>query len=385
MVGTEDLLKILPIGAGFQPGDFHSLTTVSAGVLSNTLEGGLRRNLELVLDSPESGASDPFLNGDLIPFLDATSNYRTFSDPFMGSLTGLNFMDNSSVGWDRPGENQMPNAPASGFRAYHHLSPVVTEAAIYFTVFQRLEKSGDPLSIWTSNCGIPIPFPLLLSTGDTRALTVLVEGLPEIRITQFDDEDNYVSDSGWVDIDNVPLSSGARETGSWLQIDTRGRGPWPRNQPAFLMPGETYRLEDPDPRHQPQGLWKNMGNISPANVEKTDKILVEGRAPGGSDVGLMSLRLVRGNARGTGANRRIAGDPPLFEVLNIPYEGDPAFFRWGPTRADGRISSRPLRFGTKRYIFGSGTGGRYRSPAILYFRPSLRPRVRRFGGYGHFF
>ena len=357
MMGAEDLLKILPANSEFKPGQFHSLTTVSAGVLSNTLEGGLRRNLDPVLESPQTGGSDPFLNGDLIPYIDVDSNYATFSDPsgIMGTMTGLDFRDNSSVGWDRPGQNQIPTAPADGFRAYHHLSPVVTEAAIYFTVFQRLGKPAIrfymDVELWN-----PYPFPLLISTGDTRALTVLVEGLPEIRITQFNGADEYVSDSGWVGIDNVPLSSGVRETGSWLQIDTRGRKPWPQTQPAFLMPGETYRLEDPDPRHQAQGLWKNMGNIGPENVANTDKILVEGRAPGGEDVGRMSLRLVRGNSQGSGGNRRLPGDPPLFEVLNIPYEGDPALFRWGPTRADGRISSRPRRFGTKKYIFGSGTG-----------------------------
>ncbi|MFP4353384.1 MAG: PilW family protein, partial [Puniceicoccaceae bacterium] len=357
MMGAEDVLKILPAGSEFEPGQFHSLTTVSAGVLSNTLEGGLRLNLDPFLESPETGETDPFLNGDLIPYLDVDSNYTTFRDPngIMGSMTGLDSRDNSSVGWDRPGENQMPEAPTDGFRAYHHLSPVLTEAAIYFSVFQRV---GNPairfymdVELWN-----PYPFPLLLSTGDTRALTVLVEGLPEIRITQYDSDDEYVSDSGWVAIDDVPLSSGVRETGSWLQIDTYGEGPWPRNQPAFLMPGETYRLEDPDPRHQPQGLWKNMGNVNPSDVENTDKILVEGRAPGGADVGRMSLKLVRGNSQGSGANRRLADAPPLFEVLNIPYEGDPALFRWGPTRADGQISSRPRRFGTKKYIFGSGTG-----------------------------
>ncbi len=344
VLNVSDLpLALDDVGARLGSEFIHDLTTTSRGLLVDSATGALRENL---LSPTSSDPNDPFLNGDLAAFVDRQSNFTLFDiGNFNGRVLTLDGVGNRlPSNW----EAVYPSAAEGEYRAFHHLTPIITEFAIYFSVFQR---DSEPALRFYIDVELynPYSFPILLrDDNDPRAFTVLVDGLPELKISRFDSDGEYVDDSGgWVAMDSLRMfNNGARETGSWLTISTNPRSPY-RGDP-FLMPGETYRLEDPDPQVQPQGLLQSFAR-SPQDVAGNERILVEGRAPGGADEGRLNVRLVYG-AR----NSRLPGDPSLFEVVNIPYEGNPAFFRFNYPRADGRPASGRGRPGPKKYISGAG-------------------------------
>lgn len=343
-----DLAHIANIAENFSPQHFHDLTTVSSGLLVDTASGGMRMNL----DSPVAGdPADPFTNGDLDAYMDYARNHTTFETRRYGTTYGLDAESQLAANW----QSDRPEQPATGYRAYHHLTPIMTEFAIYFSVFHRPYDGGHPGLRYEMELELynPYSFPLLLSRSDRRSLSVMVEGLPEIRVTRNSAYGRFISTSGWVAIDDLPQHGGAVETSSWLEINDESLGVTPDEQDSvsYLMPGEVYMINEPN---RSGGLIKYMKGKQPHDVDENDEIVVECRAPDGSDTGKFSVKLVKGfKSFDEGVDTRLPGDPPIFEIKNIPYEGNPdrffyVFDRAGP-RA-GRHNPQSKRY----YIQGDG-------------------------------
>ncbi len=348
----SDLMQVNNLKDDFMPRYFHDLTVHSSGVLADSVNGGLRMNL----DNPVgTDPNDPFTNGDLNAYINHQANYTSFQTERYWTTYGLDAVDQMAEDW----ENNMPEKPEEGYRAYHHLTPIITEFIIYFSVFHRPSDGGHPgiryqLELELYN---PYPFPILLSSSDRKPLTVMVEGLPEIKVTKNPVSGASVS-SGWVAMDDLPLSSssGDVETSSWLEITDSNLGDeGEQDSVGFLMPGEVYRLNEPN---RVGGLLKYMRGYQPKTVEDADEIVVECRAPDGEEEGKLNVKLIKGYTYKTeGINTRTAGDPSVFELKNLPYEGNPDYFYFVYDRADGKPAGGRGTAGDKKYIQGSGNQG----------------------------
>ncbi len=302
---------------------FHSLTTNSAGVLENAIDGGLRYIVDGWLGAGAKGAKPGYVRtGDILDqpelekYLDHGRNFTTLLPK------GL------SVAAD--GSYRNPN-----------LKPILTEAMVRFSVFNRSNYPAMRFYI-DAEFYNPYPYPLLLNIANNRAYHVAFRNLPDIRL----EKRRYAEDgseivgardsTGWIPMDNIPLSSssGDRWTASWINFDINPSAfGSPRrftDRRPFLFPGEVFRVEDPDSVAQPQGLWKaiqyavGVGDRSIGSVQPSDTVIVEGRhqtSPTGTKIPTFDVEVYKWDA--SSAPRW--NDPNLesdliFAVRNIPYD-----------------------------------------------------------------
>lgn len=301
---------------------FHDFTAGKRGVLIDTINGGLRKNIQTLVDTdPGNNAaffssapytSDIFTNGVFDDYLNTAKNTLSQTIPGYDPAMQPSFTTGGA------------GLPGMG-KPLHTGTPVITEFIIRWAVFSR-KASGTlfkPSLRFYVDIELynPWPWPIQLSNNnDLRAYTVMVEGMPEIRFRNT--TRGYTTT--WFKIDDIYQSSGSdRETSSWLEIDVTAGGN--RTGIPILNPGEVYRLADPDPTNQPQGLWKG-NNINqdiglrasdpggPGNVGTNDTIVVELRPPNNdSSLAKYSVRLIEGHSAGRDDTH------PIAEVRNIPY------------------------------------------------------------------
>ncbi|MGF1530806.1 MAG: hypothetical protein ACFCU4_05555 [Puniceicoccaceae bacterium] len=282
---------------------FHSLTTNNFGILENGIDGGLRFNADPAIDRALAGQkpNQSFIKtGDILEapalpdFLDFNKNFSAVLPP------------NIPIALDSRLQGLRGGLP--------NVHPILTEATIYFAVFNRSSYPAMRFYI-DAEFYNPYPFPILLNDGDARAYSIAFRNLPEIRITNA----TTGNQSAWLNMDTIPISrsGGDRWTASWIEFTTSGG-----NRP-FLFPGEVYRVEDPDPARQPQGLWKaiqfgpgSAASRSIGSVQANHTIRVEGRRPAGASGFDVEVFPWRGS---TAPNSSRPGDP-VFAVRGIPYD-----------------------------------------------------------------
>lgn len=295
---------------------YFALTTERPSLLSNTRDGGLRSNL---LTGPRPGFSDPFSEA-----LDGGGEYGHFTEHFQGPFADVspggnapflyqNLSEYAENGLVLDAVNRQPDGESSLDRPVdHHYAPVISELALFLAVYQHPSRDEPAVRYYYDvELFNPYPFPIRLTRSDLRAYTVMTRGLPEIRVTADLGESDEVR-SPWFSIDDMNAAIGGSDTRSWLEIDEAAGGS--RSGSAYLLPGEVFRLEDPDPRIQSRGLVKYSGVGAPSDVSSEDTVLVEGRPPGGARAGRFTVRLVEGNTSNWNGGT-------VFEVRNLKYSG----------------------------------------------------------------
>lgn len=322
---------------GSSPSLFHSLATNSAGVMENAIEGGLRFIVDDWLAAVSSGgASRPsYVRTDDIldqPELDEFLNFnRNFSAVLPAGLSIV----------------------ADGSYRNANLKPILSEAAIYFSVFNRSNYPAMRFYI-DAEFYNPYPFPLLVNEGDNRAFQVVFRNLPDLRL----EKRRYAADgtevpgardsTDWIPMDSIPISrsSGDRWTASWINLDFNPSAfSFPRrfrDRRPYLLPGEVFRVEDPDPASQPQGLWKaiqhavGVGDRSIGSVSNADTVRVEGRPrqlSNGSAVDGFDIEVYEW--RGSSGPRWFRPGTPIFAIRNIPYDAFEYVFSNDPPYLQG--------------------------------------------------
>lgn len=261
------------------------------GLLTNPIEGGLKLNLSA---------------GDLgNPFDDS------FGDG--AALTVWNQYPSPRIVRTKDHGDQLSIAPLTvssdvyealeAGQPYAHVGPLMPEAALYVAVYERNNEPSVryiyDVEVWN-----PYPFTLAFPGNDTRSMTVWATGLPVLEL-----QSSNGGYTGPMPMDSMPRSNvnGPAETSSWLQLSERA-GSSNYSGIGALLPGEVYRLKDPDPDEKPDGLWKvPQGTLG--TVPATYSISLIGSPP--DDTGV-SFFLNSGSALDEGA--------VFFEVQGIDFE-----------------------------------------------------------------
>lgn len=367
---------------------YHSLSTNSAGVLENGIDGGLRFVIDDWLGRKAIGAKPSYIrSGDILDqpelsaFLDFDSNFSSI------------LPDGLSVAADGSFRNG-------------NLKPILSEAVIYFSVFNRRNYPAMRFYI-DAEFYNPYPFPLLLNDRDARAFHIAFRNLPDIRLEKrrFAEDGTEVESArdstSWIPMDNIPISrsGGDQWTASWINMDVNPDAFRPprrfRDKRPYLLPGEVFRVEDPDPAQQPQGLWKaiqyavgvtdkSIGSVSPA-----DSVTVEGRRrvlPDLSSVDGFDIEVYEW--RGTSAPRWDdvnLNERLVFAVRNIPYDNFSYVFSNDPPYLQGSGFSSDIDV-SRFYIFAFHfrIGPRWDDPDAVDFLESIDLRNREIDYNGTF-
>jgi len=220
----------------------HDLTFSALGVLENTVDGGLKRNLS------DLTYRDGFL---------ATDQTALFLGPKGSSL---------------PVESGTPTV--SEGEPWFSPRPIITEAVLYVGLFHtwsdakvriRYHVQAEFLNPYT----FPLEFPADNSGSYDRGLVLVFEGLPEITVedlsgtgpTLVDDLDAFM-------YQNSNPTSWRRYINSWFEIEPQGSPNIP-----ILLPGEVFQVMEPNPATQARGLardftttrWSGSSSTRPAN------------------------------------------------------------------------------------------------------------------------
>ncbi|MEM0966919.1 MAG: hypothetical protein AAGJ81_12275 [Verrucomicrobiota bacterium] len=242
LIDVDEELSFISDSSGNEFADNGSLSNVrrdvsgvSFGILENTLDGGLKKNLY------DTAYRDNFLaNGDLTSFL----------GPKNGFL---------SVGSGIPDRRSYAGKPFFSPR------PILSEAVLYIGLFHtwsdakirvRYHVEGE---FWN-----PYSFPLRFAPDSgnlTRGVILKFTGLPEVDIVA----ENLNVDPGWQvpdlndNFDDL-LTFNTNERGpltSWMEISPT---PTSLGQPE-LLPGEVYRVMEPNPETQARGIAKDFDDV----------------------------------------------------------------------------------------------------------------------------
>lgn len=237
----------------------RDLTLRSYGVLENSLEGGLRRNLS------DLTFRDGFL---------ATDETARFLGPKNGVLRVESGMPS-----DR---GVSPGAP------YFSPRPILTEAVLYIGLFHtwndaivrlRYHVEAEFLNPYT----LPLVFPSDGSSSLNRAMTLVFDNLPTISVEDITTDTNTPSlTENLNNFSSYNSSDNRRYINTWVEISP-GATP---NTP-ILKPGEVYRVMEPNPTDQPRGLARDFTQTrwsAAANTRPDNNAVIQIRAvhpPGG--------------------------------------------------------------------------------------------------------
>ena len=203
---------------------FHDLTPLARGVLENSRDGGLKRNLA------DLDYRDDFL---------ATDETAAFLGPKGDALN----VESGSPG-------------VSEGEPWFSPRPVITEAVLYLGLFHtwsdakvriRYHVEAEFLNPYT----LPLEFPRDGDSRYTRGVVLVLEGLPEITVrdlsgtgpTLVDDLDGFMYQNG-------NPSNWRRYINSWIDISADGTPNIP-----ILRPGEVYQVMDYRTHHDNPEAW----------------------------------------------------------------------------------------------------------------------------------
>lgn len=279
-------------------GAYFDTTLLSRGVLSNSLEGGLRINLARPDDT------DPFLGGALGKFLGMVGTTAPFNAVFPPDVLAA---------------PPVPQTPIVSF------VPIVTECKLSIGIFHTRSDSYHRIrfhletEFWN-------PYPLRMQFREERAFLAVVQGLPIVKVANQSngaviecDLNDFPPCAGLSNgMDNPPKE---RQINSWIQIDGR-----------HFEPGEIYRSQEPWDS-KPEGLARSLseeqwswtgtgpggGQTTGPSLSANDNISISTR-------GTQSVTFVFAEYKNGGLGNDTTPDDYLTEhgaflvIKNIPFE-----------------------------------------------------------------
>jgi len=208
----------------------HDLTTLALGVLTNPIDGGLKKNL-----------SDP-----------------SFTDSFLATSETQEFLANK--GNTLTVESGLPSRRSFSGKPYHSPRPLLTEVVLYIGLFHtwsdaKLRIRYHVEAEFTNPYSLPLRFPQDNDTRYDRGMVLLFDNLPTITVE--DTSINTLAPMVTEDLNSFSAysSNDSRRTiNSWFEIAPTGTP----NVPV-LNPGEVYRVMEPNPATQRRGLARDFG------------------------------------------------------------------------------------------------------------------------------
>ena len=205
---------------------FHHLAPLSFGVLENPVTGGLRTNL-----------SD-----------------RTYRDGFLANDGLMDFLEPKTSGM--PIDSGRINARQFSGKPVHSPRPLLTEVVLYVGLFHTQSDSNLRIRYhaeaeFVNPYSVPLQFPMDQDSRYNRGLVLYFENLPTVTVSApsaptITENLNQFASYG--------VSDPRRFISSWFDISSFNK----RNQPE-LLPGETYRVIEPNPSTQKRGLARDFG------------------------------------------------------------------------------------------------------------------------------
>jgi hypothetical protein len=209
----------------------HDIAARSYGLLTNTLNGGLKRNL-----SDLTYRDDILANDELSKFLEVKG----------GALKV---------------ESRIPDASLIG-KPLHSPRPLITEAVLYIGLFHtwsdaKLRVRYHMEAEFVNPYSLPLEFATDQDSRYNRGLIVYFENLPEIAVS--DTTSRTVTPTIIEDLNNFSrynASDSRRFINSWFELSIDGTPDVP-----VLLPGETYQVMEPNPGKQRRGLARDFGTV----------------------------------------------------------------------------------------------------------------------------
>lgn len=209
----------------------HDITLRNYGLLTNTLDGGLKRNLS------DFNYRDGFL---------ATDELSEFLEVKGGALQV---------------ESGIPDATLEG-KPVHSPRPLISEAVLYIGLYHtwsdaKLRVRYHMEAEFVNPYSLPLEFATDQDTRYDRGLVVYFDNLPEIvvRDLTFDTVVPTITE----DLNNFSSYS-ANDTrrffNSWFELSADVTP----NVPV-LLPGETYQVMEPNPVTQKRGIARDFGTV----------------------------------------------------------------------------------------------------------------------------
>lgn len=216
---------------------FHHLAPLSFGVLENSLAGGLRTNL-----------SD-----------------RTYRDNFLANDELMEFLQPKTSGMLI--DSGRINARKFSGKPVHSPRPLLTEVVLYVGLFHTQSDSNLRVRYhaeaeFVNPYSVPLQFPMDQDSRYNRGLVLYFENLPTLTVSApsaptITENLNQFASYG--------VSDPRRYISSWFDISSFSK----RNQPE-LLPGETYRVIEPNPRTQKRGLARDFGLFGWSGASQPD-------------------------------------------------------------------------------------------------------------------
>ena len=209
----------------------HDITFRNYGLLTNTLDGGLKRNLS------DLNYRDNFL---------ATDELSEFLEVKGGALQV---------------ESGIPDPSLVG-KPLHSPRPLITEAVLYIGLFHtwsdaKLRVRYHMEAELVNPYSLPLEFATDQDSRYNRGLVVYFDNLPEIVVR--DTTSRTVVPTITEDLNNFSSYSASdyrRFINSWFELSIDGTP----NVPV-LLPGETYQVMEPNPGKQRRGLARDFGTV----------------------------------------------------------------------------------------------------------------------------
>ena len=226
----------------------HDITFRNYGLLTNTLDGGLKRNLS------DLNYRDNFL---------ATDELSEFLEVKGGALQV---------------ESGIPDPSLVG-KPLHSPRPLITEAVLYIGLFHtwsdaKLRVRYHMEAELVNPYSLPLEFATDQNSRYNRGLVVYFDNLPEIVVR--DTTSRTVAPTITEDLNNFSrysTSDTRRFINSWFELSAYGKANIP-----VLLPGETYQVMEPNPARQRRGLVRDFGTVrwsGNANTRPEDDANIE--------------------------------------------------------------------------------------------------------------
>lgn len=294
---------------------YHDLTFSHKGLLTNTLDGGLKLNIQDAEANPVERFEDVFGSGDVARV------WSEWSDTLGVDEEGLPRLTLTPI--TVSGYEELPDG-----MPYVNVIPVLSEVTLYMAFFHHhTENRPTTRHYFDAEFTNPFRYGLLLEDSDFRAFTINATGLPAYSLTVVGTNSG---EFGPYDLDVMAMSSGSAATSTWIEFDDEPEGNYSGS--AQLLPGEVYRVRDRDPDESPQGLIKRTNEtgmrINTAFSPSNDSIILEARFDDGENV---SFSVYGGAAVGT---------EPIFVLTELPFD-DFRYFFPSPLSAEYALGRNP--------------------------------------------